>query len=765
MPVGGRNEGSVVTTTEDTESESADASKHVLTESLDEAAGGTGRVGTPLDAKPFLLTTLVAGLAAIVVARLHSGGTLGRAVTAALVIVAVAAAIVIAIDRRQNGIRERRFVTSVVVWIAVASLVVAWSASQPKVRSTLVTVFIAVAASAALWIGANLLFNQVRHRWTLFSGIAFGTVGFLLGVALHGNLITLGSGDGFLPWVIGPLVGAAVLVALGLLLARTDDPSRRLVVGVGAGAVIGVLLGLVIRSRYHPAFDLLPLVIWTAAGIAVGAGLSAIAKRNPLGGALLGGALGWVLGAWGGADLGAGSIATSIIGAVVPAVAIGARLGLTPNPDYKQRAQIDLRSRAVIFLGPALLFTFIMLVVPALRTLYLSFFDADSESFVDGRNYGAIFNDRNSFDATRWTNMFTSVPFIAGVVLLGLALVVGIIMRQRTGRAVELGNPTSGPLILGALLLAFGVFTALRGTIINNLWWVVVVTFASTAMGLAVAVLADGRIGEKYAKSLIFMPMAISLVGASIIWRFVYAPRDVSQDQTGVLNALWVGLGKLSTGSGLPTLIVTVLLGLVLLALIATVAISLTKRNWGRAVTFGIVAFLVGWFFVRFVGIIGRGVGGFTVLEDGTVVGDTILFVQEPPYNIFWLMVILIWIQTGFAMVILSAAIKAVPTELIEAAKMDGATSSQVFWRVTLPQIATTIGVVVTTIIVLVMKVYDIVKVITNGQFDTQVLANDMFNTAFQFGDTGKGAALAILILISVLPVMIYNISQMQKEA
>ena len=115
-------------------------------------------------------------------------------------------------------------------------------------------------------------------------------------------------------------------------------------------------------------------------------------------------------------------------------------------------------------------------------------------------------------------------------------------------------------------------------------------------------------------------------------------------------------------------------------------------------------------------------------------------------------------------MVILSAAIKAVPTELIEAAKIDGASDSQVFWRITLPQIATTIGVVVTTIIVLVMKVYDIVKVINNGNFGTQVLANDMFNEAFTFNNTGLGAALAILIFVAVLPIMIFNIRRMQKE-
>ena len=143
---------------------------------------------------------------------------------------------------------------------------------------------------------------------------------------------------------------------------------------------------------------------------------------------------------------------------------------------------------------------------------------------------------------------------------------------------------------------------------------------------------------------------------------------------------------------------------------------------------------------------------------------DTIFFVQDQPFNNVWLIVILIWIQTGFAMVIMSAAIKAVPTELIEAAKVDGATESQVFWRVTLPQIRTTIGVVVTTLIVLVMKVYDIVKVVTNGNFGSQVLANDMFEEAFLFSNTGVGAALAVILFVSVLPVMVLNIRRMQRE-
>jgi alpha-glucoside transport system permease protein len=321
------------------------------------------------------------------------------------------------------------------------------------------------------------------------------------------------------------------------------------------------------------------------------------------------------------------------------------------------------------------------------------------------------------------------------------------------------------PLVVGGLFLAFAVFTVLRGTIINNLWWVAVVTGLSTSLGLAVAVLADRARGERFAKSIIFMPMAISLVGASVIWRFMYVARDSSKEQTGVMNALWVGLGRLSTGSGFWTWLVGIVLTIAFVGLVALMGQALVRREWGKAVVPGVAALLLGWFLVRYFAIIGGGIGGQRSGPDGEFVANPVNFVQEPPYNNFWLMVVLIWIQTGFSMVILSAAIKAVPTEFIEAARVDGATDSQIFWRVTLPQIAPTIGVVVTTLIVLVMKVYDIVKVMTNGNFGTQVLANDMFQQAFQFGNVGRGASLAVLIFISVLPVMIYNIRKMQREA
>ncbi len=639
-----------------------------------------------------------------------------------------------------------------------------WAFVEPKIRTTFVTVVIAVAASAGIWIGANLLFDQVRVHWTRFMVIASGVVGAVVGIMLHGNLVTIGSGEGFFTWVVGPLAGAAAFGALGYALAVNDDPARRRAIALGGSLAIGAVIGLIIRDTYHPEFDVVAIVAYTAIGVAVGAGISLLGKKTPIHGALTGGAIGWIAGAWGAADLGDGNLATSLIAALVPAALIGVRLGMTSNPDYRARLVLDNRSRATIFIGPALLFILVMLVIPAVRTLYLSLLDDDSEDYVALENYTSVFTDRNSLDLDNWTNMFTSIPFIIGMVLLGIAVIVGVTMKQRTGRAVEVGNPTVAPLVFGVLLVAFGAFTAMRGTLINNLWWVVVVTFLSTALGLAIAVLADQRGGERFAKSIIFMPMAISLVGASIIWRFVYTARDTSTEQTGVLNALWVGLGRLSTGSGLPTLIFGAAILLALIGLLMVCARMLVRYGPGRAVVPGIAAIFVGWFFIRYVGIIGTGVGGHRVAEDGTVSAETVFFVQETPYNNFWLMVIFIWIQTGFAMVILSAAIKAVPTELIEAAKIDGATSSQVFWRVTLPQIATTIGVVVTTLIVGVMKVFDIVKVTTNGQFGSQVLANQMFQEAFGFTNTGKGAALAILIFVAVLPVMIYNIRRMQRE-
>lgn len=344
--------------------------------------------------------------------------------------------------------------------------------------------------------------------------------------------------------------------------------------------------------------------------------------------------------------------------------------------------------------------------------------------------------------------------------LVATGIIAGITSgTKQNGQRSYVGTGSStGSIAFGALLFAFAVFSVLRGTFFNNLWWVVTVTTMSVVLGPTIAVLSEraGKL-ESLAKSLIFMPMAISFVGASIIWRLQYQPRDISKNQTGVLNAFWVQLGKFSH-SGVPRAIGILLLGLLLLYIVYKAYLrAIEFHTFGHYVGFAIV---VGYLFVE---LIRRSLGGFQFGPDGQVLPDTIVFLQEPPFNNVFLMVILIWIQTGFAMVILSAAIKAVPQELIEAARVDGATESQSFFQVVLPQILPTIGVVATTLIVLVTKVFDIVKVSTGGNFGTNVLANDMFEVSFSFANFTLGSAIAVFILLSVLPVMFLNVHRMQK--
>jgi alpha-glucoside transport system permease protein len=227
-----------------------------------------------------------------------------------------------------------------------------------------------------------------------------------------------------------------------------------------------------------------------------------------------------------------------------------------------------------------------------------------------------------------------------------------------------------------------------RASIFNNLLWLLVVPAACTFLGLIIAVLTDKIWWGTIAKSLIFLPLAISFVGASVIWKFVYEYRAADQTQIGILNAI-----------------------------------------------------------VTFFG------------------GDPQVWISMPFWNNFFLMVILIWIQTGFAMVILSAALRGIPEETIEAAVIDGANPFQIFWKIMVPQIWGTIAVVWTTITILVLKVFDIVLTMTNGQWNSQVLANLMFDWMFRGGgDFGRGATIAIIIMIAVLPIMIWNIRQANRE-
>ncbi len=222
----------------------------------------------------------------------------------------------------------------------------------------------------------------------------------------------------------------------------------------------------------------------------------------------------------------------------------------------------------------------------------------------------------------------------------------------------------------------------------NNLLWIVFGASLSVIFGLLVAVLADRSKFEKFAKSMIFLPMAISFVGAGVIWNFIYEVKGANLPQIGLLNAIWVGLG------GQP-------------------------QAWT------------------------------SMLQ---------------PWNNLFLIIIVIWLQTGYAMVIFSAAIKGIPGELLEAARVDGATEIQIFFNIMIPYIMGTIITVATTVIIFTLKIFDIVIVMTGGQFGTHVIATQFYVQAFTNQNKGYASAIAIVLVILVIPVMIYNLRQFADE-
>jgi alpha-glucoside transport system permease protein len=299
----------------------------------------------------------------------------------------------------------------------------------------------------------------------------------------------------------------------------------------------------------------------------------------------------------------------------------------------------------------------------------------------------------------------------------------------------------------------------------NNLLWLVVVPAASTAFGLLAAQLSDRIKWGNLAKSLIFMPMAISFVGAAVIWKLVYDTRPVDQEQIGVMNAVW-----LSFQGGVFSVLFLKIVPVLLMLIFA-----------------GVVG-LVAWIFVRpMLGGAGKVGGGTIPLR--IFVGAAALWliwmclhssvnlaVADLPYGVpqtwltipFWnsifLMIVLVWIQTGFAMVILSAALRGVPEDTIEAAIVDGANPFQIFFKIKVPQIMGTIVVVWTTITIVVLKVFDIVFAMTNGQWETQVLANYMYDKLFRANDWGIGSASAMIIMLLVTPILIWNVYNARKE-
>ena len=293
----------------------------------------------------------------------------------------------------------------------------------------------------------------------------------------------------------------------------------------------------------------------------------------------------------------------------------------------------------------------------------------------------------------------------------------------------------------------------------NNMLWLIVVPAASTAFGLLAAQLTD-RIGwGSIAKSLIFMPMAISFVGAAVIFKLIYDTRPVDSAQIGVMNAVWMNFTG-GPGSFIVLRLIPALLLICSAAIFSYVAYGLaqTIREKGGAVlrSIGIVLLL---FFA--ISLLRFAWGAFTNVLP---YGEPQTWLTIPGWNSFLLMIVLIWIQTGFAMVILSAALRGIPEETIEAAIVDGANPFQVFFKIKVPQIAGTIVVVWTTITLTVLKVFDIVFAMTNGQWQTQVLANYMFDKLFRANDWGVGSAAAIIIMLLVSPILIWNVINVRKE-
>ncbi len=295
------------------------------------------------------------------------------------------------------------------------------------------------------------------------------------------------------------------------------------------------------------------------------------------------------------------------------------------------------RLQPFVFVGPAMAILIWYLAFPAVRTFYLSLFDRDGPPDVG------------------FFQSFATDAFV------GLSNYLAIFQQRLLTEALR-----------------------------NNLMWIVFGSTASVAVGLLVATLADRSRFERVAKSLIFLPMAISFVGASVIWNFMYEIRPIDLPQIGLLNAILVGLG----GSPVP--------------------------------------------FDKWVAI--------------------------QPWNNLFLIVIVVWLQAGYAMVLFSAALKGIPGEILEAARVDGAKELQVFFKIMIPYIMGTIITVWTTVVIFTLKIFDIVWVMTGGQFGTHVIATQFYRQSFTARNSGYGSAIAIVLLITVIPVLIYNLRQFRQQ-
>ena len=321
------------------------------------------------------------------------------------------------------------------------------------------------------------------------------------------------------------------------------------------------------------------------------------------------------------------SVLASVIGGLAISFFIYLGLNFLVN---KTNTKWNARLLPYVFLGPVLVLIFVFLVVPTALTVYTSFIASDQygiQSFGGLKNYVALF----------------STP-------------------------------------------------AFLNTLLNNLLWIIFVPAITVVVGLAVATLAD-RLGpkrEKGFKTIIFLPMAISFIAASVIWRFVYQYNAPGQAQVGLLNSIWTAITQ----------------------------------------------------------------------------GDPVAWIQTDAFrlNSFLLMAVVVWLNAGYAMVLLSAAIKAVPEETVEAASIDGATATQTFFRIVAPQIRTTIVAVFITVLIGVMKIFDIVFAMTGGQFNTNVLGVEFYNQLIAFNQPGKASAVVVVLIVAVIPVIIYQVKSYRDQ-
>jgi alpha-glucoside transport system permease protein len=336
--------------------------------------------------------------------------------------------------------------------------------------------------------------------------------------------------------------------------------------------------------------------------------------------------------------------------------------------------------------------------------------------------YEALGNTQGAADLQRGVGDQVQAKLVLGVVALvvgvggiwmlyiGVSAVVGLLSPRWQGRilpwvfvipaiallVVYLVYPTIGTIFTSFTFETDGdplanykqlMTPQFIGIIGNNIIWLIVATGGSVLLGLLIAGMVDRVRREALAKTFIFLPLAISFIGASVIWRFMYEWNPPGTPQIGFVNAVVTGLG-------------------------------FAPVRW----------------------------------------------VQDQPINTYALILIFIWLQTGFAMVVLSAAIKGVSLEVIEASRLDGASERQIFFRVIVPIIRGSIITVATTIAIVVLKIFDIIYVMTGGRYGTDVIANRMFIEFYEFFNDGRAAALASVLFLAVLPIMFVNVRNLRRQ-